>query len=647
MRRRLWIFGLALFLFCVMSILLLPSLLSTQWGTHFVAKAVSRSLNASVSIDSLSLSFFGPQKIEGLTITSLPDKQLSFFSPLILSESPLIDLVQKKVELRVKQGKCQISSPSLATPLLFSGIELELIRTQASSCDFTLFCTAEKGKISLQGEIEPTFSSLPKMKVDACIQALPLIGVDELLKHFLPNDTVSLATLLGPHFSTDLHIDSDGNALTLQGKAVAENLRVEIDLATKAGSLFLKKPLLIDYTVPTKMFLNPAPIALHAEVNSLKLPLDPHISLNALQGEGSFSTSTIPFANLTLKPLQGTFSFKQGLLINASSPSTLTADLFIPFQGSFFSSGSCTLKASSLPMDLLLSLFGQDPSLTELLGSSLTLSCQYAKGEGTLACKTPLLEIPSLSVQGIDRLTLIKPAPFFYTSPSLSFKGSLTTLQIPFPVTRVDATAEVDLDAYTFSSFKLDPTHLQIALSGLNAFDITLTSPRVLLSDPQGTLSFSPLTLPIHYESGNIRASLSTNSEQTGSFEALLGKTSHLTTSFTQQKTAQTLSCQIASPLLNATLLFDKQGQKLLLAKDQNQIQWTVTPEGYRFLDHYLYPDKEEKSPFQLQQPTTLRAKFTQGTLLLEDLLHSTCEGSLTDENLQFLTTETKQTISF
>lgn len=96
-----------------------------------------------------------------------------------------------------------------------------------------------------------------------------------------------------------------------------------------------------------------------------------------------------------------------------------------------------------------------------------------------------------------------------------------------------------------------------------------------------------------------------------GVFSPLLGPQFNTTVKILSTPQLQNLGIDLASSLLNLKSAFAIQGNRLTLASPA-QIQWTLTPEGYKTLDRILAEQKQTVPlNFELKEPSRFQASIT------------------------------------
>lgn len=79
----------------ILFVLFIPAILSSSWGNDQLIKIINKKIFGKVKIDSIQLSWFGPQIIEGLKLESLTEEEM-LKSDRIKLETPLYKLIMKK-----------------------------------------------------------------------------------------------------------------------------------------------------------------------------------------------------------------------------------------------------------------------------------------------------------------------------------------------------------------------------------------------------------------------------------------------------------------------------------------------------------------------------------------------------------------------
>lgn len=301
------------------SLMGLPWFFSTSVGTKFLVSFVRP--QGSLSLENLSLHWFGPQEIKGIRYSSKGllftcdaiDVQSSLFSLLINPESSSVCITSPACQLFPEE--LQINSPILTSkpsqgsftlpfpPLQLSLLKLLHLPNNLSITQGSLqFLPKENPPILLESidlsfssdKINETFSlqvhakslsgtqtgllslhakSQEKGEVlfDANISNLPLDGVDALIALISPKHRGLLVELIGPELSCQCQ--SAISFMSYKGEAQIQSRELEISLSfhTKSNNIILRSPSIVRAQIPPRLSSLPTPIHCSLQVDSLSL----------------------------------------------------------------------------------------------------------------------------------------------------------------------------------------------------------------------------------------------------------------------------------------------------------------------------------------------------------------------------------------
>ncbi|MBS0620752.1 MAG: hypothetical protein JSS61_04765 [Verrucomicrobia bacterium] len=613
---------LALGLMVGVGIFLLPQILSTDWGKKEIARQIGKRTSCQVSMESLSLSWMGPQSIQGLKATREQDA-LRLACPEITTDASLYGLIfQKRVghlkiaspslemskaltrlssanrgpafsragmlpilgfgglsyslplqgQVIVSEGKVALT-PSGVSPIAFDGISL-LLNLSEEEAKFQLMASTSQG--AMRGKVEIDGSATKNAgKADVTLTDLPVQGVDQCLSLLKPEWSGLFVDLLGDKLSSSSSCQWNAEAFSLNLSARSPLLSAQLEVATQGENVSLQKP-------------------------------------------GTLSLMASP-------------SLLKRFSLPADQPLSLQIDV------AKFSSPWKDFKEATSDLTLLFS--GGDP-----IGKG-NLRIQTAKDKWQISLSSPLVTIPEMQLQMGKEIALLSPAPFTSRWREEA-KGTLRCLNItweagaivlmqPLVMDLVTTVKEIELSEPLAGTLQIEPT--RIPLDSLKTFSYrgTFVAPRVALKD-QPVLENTSLSFRVDSKQKVFQIS-----SQLGT-GGLLGDLSFLTGSsqFNAKVEAQNLSTSLLEPFIkkkglktvvgpefNGTLVVDsspkmQQGSfkwtsSLLSAQggfvlDENSLQlqgkeagivWTLTPEGYAALD--------PSSPFSLKEASTLQIELS------------------------------------
>ncbi len=286
--------------------------MSTGWGKKRVEDKVGQSLGGALSIDDLSLSWFGSQSIKGIALRDASG-QVVLNCPMITGGSSLWNLLfsqdlgewtitspeytlksslQPTTSLKpsmqgitkagllpevtlsvaglqsgfkgyygklvVTDGKIVVVSPNV-DPITFNQIALTASLPKTNSqLQIKLQCKTVQQQIQGNVNVIATLSNLeaniPSVNAKASLVQLPVLGIDQIVSQFYAPMNGLLLNLIGPTIDMNLDVDSAKDAFQLNLDANSPQFNAHLSTHGFDGIVSLKTPGLIKLTMPPKSF---------------------------------------------------------------------------------------------------------------------------------------------------------------------------------------------------------------------------------------------------------------------------------------------------------------------------------------------------------------------------------------------------------
>ncbi|MBI5273206.1 MAG: hypothetical protein HY861_04405 [Chlamydiia bacterium] len=264
--KRLWYLTLLFPLF----LLLLPQILSTPLGKPLFERSIGRRLGSQIKIDSLSLSWFGPQMGRHIYFVNT---EVEGTVEEVLSYVPLWSLSQMGSQFSLKNGEATFS--------LYKGNKIEQINIGVINHKIQASAVAEKGDLTLSGIIH----SKTEFDLVANLINIPTAPFDYLLHaqgmlHAALGQTMNLSGNFLSHqregiLSFDLL--SPNTQLSMNGSIVEGHLLLAAPLTLR----FILTPEFSAKIAPSLNLAAKKPLTLRIEKEGTLIPLHP-FSLSAL-----------------------------------------------------------------------------------------------------------------------------------------------------------------------------------------------------------------------------------------------------------------------------------------------------------------------------------------------------------------------------
>ncbi len=299
------IFGLLIALF-----FLAPTLLSTGWGKQIVIDKVGRNLGGVMTIETLSLNWFGTQTIEGIKVRdeknqpvlncplvkvnqtlwkivfsrdmgewtigsfeytlrdSLP--QMAHMHVKTLDRAGLLPQVQLSVtplqqglkglsgKLDVKNGKVVVLSPNV-DPITFNEIALTAsLPKDQDQLEIQFNCKTEQsrvqGNVKLTATLRNLNAEMPSVIAQAVMVQLPVRGIDQIVSQFYAPLDGQLLNMIGPTIDMNLNLKTATDVFQLNLDANSPQFSENLSSEASDGIVSLKNPGLIKLTMPPSSF---------------------------------------------------------------------------------------------------------------------------------------------------------------------------------------------------------------------------------------------------------------------------------------------------------------------------------------------------------------------------------------------------------
>ncbi len=291
---------------------LTPTIISMGWGKKRVEEKIGQSLGGVLSIDNLSLSWFGSQSIKGIvlkdssgqvvlncpmvkgngslwnilfsrdlgewTINSpeytlkrslQPATSLKPSMKGIAKAGPLPEVTLSAARLQnrfkehygklaITEGKVVVLSPNV-DPISFNEIAFTASLPETNSqLQINLECKTVqkqvKGSVSITAMLTDLQAKIPSVNAKASLVQLPVLGIDQILSQFYAPMDGLLLHMIGPTIDMNLDIDSAQEAFQLNLDANSAQFNAHLSTHGLDGIVSLKTPGLIKLTMTPKSF---------------------------------------------------------------------------------------------------------------------------------------------------------------------------------------------------------------------------------------------------------------------------------------------------------------------------------------------------------------------------------------------------------
>lgn len=287
---------------------LLPTIVSTSWGMRHLLSWVNTNNTCVITARSLSLSWRGPQIVQGLSIGD-PTKDIQLDIERFSCPNSLWRLLFDRKTLKkmdIEKAVLQLSNKKL----------LYFDRMQGGFNRFTQFFLNGK---STTGHFSADVTRLPShLEAQAQFSHFPTEVLEPLISLYFPQNNGLLSTLIGSAFDCDLSLKADKEIQFLKFCATSDYFSAKMDAQIESNHFSLTSPAEIHFQLtPQLANLFHIPIALSA-------PIPATLELKNFQypdktAEGTLHLHTLPLQNPTLialigEKLEAAFSYKAPLL---------------------------------------------------------------------------------------------------------------------------------------------------------------------------------------------------------------------------------------------------------------------------------------------------------------------------------------------
>lgn len=638
---------------------LTPLVLSTQTGTRWLVQMMNKKIDHTLSIDSMSLSLWGEQSIQGMRIVDANNNVFMHCSEIksdrslwiillfhefgictlthpefyIRSPTPATTPILQKLQPMVQcgwtpslqinhlsniyqdfiprisgkfniiDGRVEVISPHV-DPIFFSELNTLIhISKKEGSIKVQLHCLTNNGSIQIDGQLDHLDRDIPSILLNANLSQLPVQGIDRIVSQFIPKFDGLILNMLGKTITMNLQASFDQKTCQFAWNAQSPQLIASIAAEETHGFITLQQPADITLT------LTPTLIQTAAQVI-------PSLKDFALE---EASTIALSLQELTLavpeKKIDWTSLSLKGLM-TAASPLALRV-----FEEPFI------LESLTISLDATqeLALHAQAQAHpTSIANSNILLS-------GQLKLTPWISSHPSgecqLHIQGlpIDLMTKLSRTSFplaDYLGPSLDCSLEIDA-RTPEKHVQVTANSELlqlpSLHLTLGKTYQLtQPAHFTYYLSPTlftnSAFHLAAGVPI--------ECSITSLTIPPSLDLNSLKALISCTANEIP-FDHFFTNEPHTFTQIHAQLDINTLS----------KVAFHFQGHPL---KIDALAAGTVSSDGLGLkLEGSLSLDPFTKLPFELTQPTAFHYSISR--LSTPFFLHKPLTGSINNPEIHIL----------
>jgi len=454
---------------------LIPTILSTEGGKQFVVRLFEKTTGGKITIQDLSLSWMGKQRIDEFTFndgkgTRLGFKQLesscSFWNILLRSgnigktevQSPWIAVQARTEAPRAKPSEKgekkkkqraefwsnysgKITAINGVVDLLSGGRNLVSMKevyleldTLKSSNNFTLIAHGKTQENQLVGSFNIDTKFNEWIEGVASVNNFPVKGLDQVVSVFNPKYQGRLLAALGETLNVNLNAVVSGETQHMALNIRSPLLLVNLNTALKNSLLTLTEESRFVWTVKPKIF--------NAFIDGAKLQ-------NDAQTELLLQSAALPLSNWDDLAAKGNFYFsggnlffeeiKQVISISELSSNFVTSKLSeflsVNFRSSMsYASSSLAQVAGKLSVrnpleknrsyplfDLEIDNFPlalidtwKKSETVKYLGGSGSGRLMRSESKMIISANTPLLRLPQMEFEVTDVARLIQSAPFTY-----------------------------------------------------------------------------------------------------------------------------------------------------------------------------------------------------------------------------------------
>ena len=397
--RKLTVIAITLTIGVISSAALIPTVISTRYGTEKLSQVLSHKMNCSLQIQSLSLSWFGSQNIYGI---SYSDNGESFFascesitstaslwqivtgltygdvavlaphmkikkelhrpvkaSPVVIQQGAmlLIPSLQELIPLtlsracgtlKITAGLIDLMPPEIDPISIYNIDSLITLSDPKNECSISLHASTaqntQQGSISLEGAVTDLLSTTITCVIEGSIMNLPVKAIDQISTLFAPQWKGALEEMLGETLSMNLSGSLSQKNATLDLQATSPNLKVSFKSLSDGQCITVKQPAhlecslspaLLDRFTPLLKHLQLNPIAITGTIVDLSIP----IHENGIDWKALDINAKITAEALQIKSLSG-IDYQTGPMTFSASRKAIENTTKLSF--------SCPIKAKDL-----------------------------------------------------------------------------------------------------------------------------------------------------------------------------------------------------------------------------------------------------------------------------------------------------------
>ncbi len=609
-RRIAWVTGIFSGLLVIAAIL--PTIVSTDWGTKVFLKCIDRKEKITIHAQSISLHWFGPQEIAG------------------------IDILDKENGLSFTCEKIYTNAGLWKTLFFHDVRELNI----------------QNGQVDASGN-----------------------GIDKLARFINPDLSEVILAAVGPsiHLELDGKISPEVFDVALNGRSSQFNLQVQTQ--TQHGNIALKAPATVSFIlsqslIDTFVARFPSLESVAFVKGSLAtLTVDQLFLPRNRYSESSFNSLfsvVLPEERKSLKGIQGRISSQQltegvKIVLNADmGTSTVSLNGTIKGIPEKNLQSSLELHARKVPMDILDTILGKQNMLSQLLGPNFDCDLSMIQKSDQMHLRvqgsTPQFHFSQMECDAVlkeqGRLLVVAspfavhcslvPA-FFEKLLSNSYRAALLA---PIGITLNVNSFSLPLSIKTTQQLKLqgdvliDKMEIGLQAQSKHAslqdismkFDVDGNSRTISSSlhsqvigehSEAGSIDAHASINGIHFETGidcseatvTVGANLSKISTsllelcvgRNQSFSALIGPSLDFKFKAENSPHSHTYSLNAQSDLLDIDADFTVKDNAVQMSGPEGIFNWTLTPEGYSVLDQWMTSQNHSPRSFALNQPSTLK----------------------------------------
>lgn len=424
----------------------LPSLLSTRAGTTLLLLAAEKISKKEISVKSISLQWWGPQKGEGIQVKD-PENHLFFSCATAETQTPLWRAFKLNGNLQIQGGELVIT-PSELSPITFSEMEIS-IHAQAHNGPLSFAITGnteqqgEKGYFNIQGDLHSLKRGALEGSIKAKISQLPVAGLDQLL-----HMEGTLLASVGSRIDITLQAEKEKERIQCDLQAQSPQLTTQCSLYSENQVLKLKAPGNLEMTLTPPLLKKYGkievkdPVLLKGTLSQFSCPFSlTGLNYPNLSFQAALEIEQLSFADLLISRLGVNLSspfLEEGVLINLqmSSPQATLSE------ASFFLKEELHLVA---PVEISYPLDKGNPLILKLQTFSLPLSFNLEKMRAEATYKLPAWNLEgTFSAQTWETVELYCSGKNFNTAVQGKLEPGAFLITKPFTVSALLSTQNLE-----------------------------------------------------------------------------------------------------------------------------------------------------------------------------------------------------------